>query len=186
MPEILAGDNRTPGVGVITGSESDLPYMVPAFEVLEKYGVLFEVGIKSAHRTPDRMMEYARTASPRGLQVIIAAAGGSAHLPGMVASETTLPVIGVPVEQGAITGQNEAVGSMIRMPDGAPLVIVGPNKAKLAGEFAIRVLALRNPSLARAYAEKVKRMQQDVRRGDKKLNTVGYARFIEQRDLKKK
>lgn len=184
MPEIING-NGQPQVGVIMGSKSDMPFVAPAFGVLDHFGVRYEVGIKSAHRTPEEMIEYAKSARKRGLQMIAAAAGGSAHLPGMVASSTSLPVVGIPIEQGSITGQNEAVGSMIRMPDGAPLVIVGSNKAKLAGEFMVRVLALQDPELADRYEASVQAMHDGVISDQASLNALGATAFMLQNGLVK-
>lgn len=129
MPQIFRDSEGNPDVGVVMGSKSDLGKLEPVFDVLDEHDVDWEVGIKSAHRTPERMLKYAASAQKRGLKIILAAAGGSAHLPGMIASHTTLPVVGIPIEQGAITGQNEAVGSMIRMPDGTSC-ISGPKQSQ--------------------------------------------------------
>jgi 5-(carboxyamino)imidazole ribonucleotide mutase len=131
-------DNR-PIVGVIMGSESDLPTMMPAIETLDEFGIAREVRILSAHRTPDEMMEYARTAATRGLAVIIAGAGGAAHLPGMVASATSLPVIGVPVVATPLAGV-DALLSIAQMPAGIPVATVAIGNARNAGLLAVRIL----------------------------------------------
>lgn len=149
-------------VGLIMGSQSDWPFMQPCADMLEKLQISFEFGVVSAHRTPERMSEYAATASRRGLQVIIACAGGSAHLPGMVASETLLPVLGVAPKKT----DEHAVGSMIAMPQGKPLAYMGggsgPGKnagAVNAALMAASILALRDEKLRerlRAYHDQLR------------------------------
>ena len=133
-------------VGVIMGSTSDLDVMTPAFEVLEEFGVPFEKRVISAHRAPDVLEEYARTAQDRGIGVIIAGAGGAAHLPGVTAAFTTIPVIGVPVAGKAFGGM-DALLSMVQMPSGIPVATVAVNGSKNAGLLAISILALGEPSL---------------------------------------
>ncbi len=133
-------------VGVIMGSTSDLDVMTPAFEVLEEFGVPFEKRVISAHRAPDVLAEYARTAQERGIGVIIAGAGGAAHLPGVTAAFTTIPVIGVPVAGKAFGGM-DALLSMVQMPSGIPVATVAVNGSKNAGLLAISILALGEPSL---------------------------------------
>ncbi|HVL38529.1 MAG TPA: 5-(carboxyamino)imidazole ribonucleotide mutase [Fimbriimonadaceae bacterium] len=137
----------TPLVGVIMGSKSDLGTMQPCIEVLREFAVPHEVEVVSAHRTPERMAEYARTAQERGLRVIVAGAGGAAHLPGMVASFTTLPVIGVPVESKALSGV-DSLYSIVQMPAGVPVATVGIGNGRNAGLLALRILALGDPGLA--------------------------------------
>lgn len=140
-----------PQVGIIMGSQSDWPTMTHAAMVLETLGVPFEKRIVSAHRTPVRMMDYARTARERGLKVIIAGAGGAAHLPGMVASMTPLPVLGVPVESKALSGQDSLL-SIVQMPGGVPVgtLAIGKAGATNAGLLAASILAISNPTLAQA------------------------------------
>src|SRR6185369_11880101 len=121
------------------GSDSDLPVMQAAVDVLAEFGVPYEVRIVSAHRTPDVMTEYARTAAERGLRVIVAGAGGAAHLPGMTASMTPLPVIGVPVPLQHLDGLDSLL-SIVQMPDGIPVATVGVGKARNAGLLAVRIL----------------------------------------------
>jgi 5-(carboxyamino)imidazole ribonucleotide mutase len=128
-----------PLVGVIMGSDSDLKIMRPAIDALAEFEVPYEVRVVSAHRTPDVLYEYATSAAGRGLEVIIAGAGGAAHLPGMVASMTPLPVIGVPVPQGHHDGLDSLL-SIVEMPEGVPVATVGVGKARNAGLLAVRIL----------------------------------------------
>ena len=137
-------------VGIIMGSKSDLPVMQEAIDVLKKLGVGFEVSIVSAHRTPDRMYEYAKSAAERGLKVIIAGAGGAAHLPGMVASITHLPVIGVPVKSSNSINGWDSLLSILQMPNGIPVATVALNAAKNAGILAAQILATSSEELAKA------------------------------------
>ncbi|AEF42263.1 5-(carboxyamino)imidazole ribonucleotide mutase [Hoyosella subflava] len=129
-----------PQVGLIMGSDSDWPVMEAAAETLAEFGVPFEVGVVSAHRTPQRMLDYAKTAAARGIKVIIAGAGGAAHLPGMVASATPLPVIGVPVPLKYLDGMDSLL-SIVQMPAGVPVATVSIGGAKNAGLLAVRILA---------------------------------------------
>ena len=140
-----------PIVGVIMGSKSDWETMRPAAEVLEQFSVPHETKIVSAHRTPEWMMEYARSAEDRGLKVIIAGAGGAAHLPGMVASTTVLPVLGVPVKSRALNGLDSLL-SIVQMPGGVPVgtLAIGDAGAKNAGLLAVRILATERPELREA------------------------------------
>jgi 5-(carboxyamino)imidazole ribonucleotide mutase len=143
--------DKTPLVGVIMGSRSDWETMKNAAEILEQFDIAHECRVVSAHRTPDWMMEYARTALDRGLKVIIAGAGGAAHLPGMVASETVLPVLGVPVQSKALQGLDSLL-SIVQMPGGVPVgtMAIGNSGAKNAGLMAVRILALESPELRKA------------------------------------
>ena len=153
----------SPLVGVIMGSDSDLTVMQGAIDVLAEFGVAHEVRIVSAHRTPDVMMEYATSAAGRGLQVIIAGAGGAAHLPGMTASYTTLPVIGVPVPLPHLDGVDSLL-SIVQMPAGIPVATVGIGNARNAGLLALRILALRDPALRDAldrYREELAKLVRD-------------------------
>jgi 5-(carboxyamino)imidazole ribonucleotide mutase len=138
---------ETPIVGVVMGSDSDWPVMKEAAKILEEFGVPFEKQVVSAHRTPDLMAEYGDKARGRGLKIIIAGAGGAAHLPGMLASYTTLPVIGVPVKTTALGGL-DSLYSIVQMPDGVPVATVAIGKAKNASLLAIRMLAIENKELA--------------------------------------
>src|SRR5262247_4902844 len=146
-------------VGVIMGSKSDWETMKPAAEMLTRFGVAHECRVVSAHRTPADMAEYARTAADRGLEVIIAGAGGAAHLPGMVASQTVLPVIGVPIQSAALNGLDSLL-SIVPMPKGVPVatVAIGSSGAANAGLLAIAILATSRPELRaklQAYREKI-------------------------------
>ncbi|WP_084511242.1 5-(carboxyamino)imidazole ribonucleotide mutase [Nocardia lijiangensis] len=135
-----------PRVGLIMGSDSDWPTMEAAAGALAEFGVPFEVGVVSAHRTPQRMLDYARDAADRGIQVIIAGAGGAAHLPGMVASATPLPVIGVPVPLKYLDGMDSLL-SIVQMPAGVPVATVSIGGARNAGLLAVRILAAADPAL---------------------------------------
>lgn len=136
-----------PLVGVIMGSKSDLETMRAAADELEKFGIPYEIKVVSAHRTPDAMFDYAKSARSRGLKVIIAGAGGAAHLPGMVASMTTLPVIGVPVATKHLGGE-DSLYSIVQMPGGVPVATVGIGNARNAGLLAVRILGAQNEELA--------------------------------------
>jgi 5-(carboxyamino)imidazole ribonucleotide mutase len=149
-------NDRAPLVGVIMGSKSDFEYLKPACEVLEELGVPFEARVVSAHRTPDWMFEYAETAEARGIAVIIAGAGGAAHLPGMVAAKTQVPVLGVPVPATALAGV-DAILSIAQMPAGVPVgtLAIGKPGAKNAALLAARILAVHDTELrARLHARK--------------------------------
>lgn len=159
--------SENPVVGIIMGSESDLDVMQLAVDLLVEFKVAHEVRIVSAHRTPREMMSYAAEAKGRGLQVIIAGAGGSAHLPGMTASETTLPVIAVPVKRD--NHDHEALWSNIKMPPGIPLATMPENGAKNAALLAVRILSLRDESLAKRYDEYVTQLHDEVVATDKAI-----------------
>ena len=135
-----------PLVGVIMGSDSDWPVMSAAAEALAEFDVPFEVGLVSAHRTPGRMLDYARGAAARGIRAVIAGAGGAAHLPGMVASATPLPVIGVPVPLATLDGMDSLL-SIVQMPAGVPVATVSIGGARNAGLLAVRILAASDPKL---------------------------------------
>lgn len=146
-------------VGIIMGSKSDLPIMQDAADVLKELGVEFEITVVSAHRTPDLMFSYARSAADRGLKVIIAGAGGAAHLPGMVASLTHLPVIGVPVKSSNSIDGWDSVLSILQMPNGIPVATVALNAAKNAGILAAQIL-----STADEYVvENLKKFKNDLK-----------------------
>jgi len=136
-------------VGIIMGSKSDWPTMEAAAKVLDDFGILYEAEVVSAHRTPDKMMKYAESAKARGIRIIIAGAGGAAHLPGMVASKTSLPVLGVPVKSRALNGLDSLL-SIVQMPAGIPVATfaIGEAGARNAGLFAASILALEDKSLA--------------------------------------
>ena len=142
----------TTRVGVIMGSDSDWPVMEAAGQALEEFGVGYEVGVYSAHRTPQRMLDYATSAADRGLQVIIAGAGGAAHLPGMVAAATPLPVIGVPVPLKVLDGLDSLL-SIVQMPAGVPVATVAVGNARNAGLLAVRILAATDEGLRARMVE---------------------------------
>ena len=157
-----------PLVGVIMGSDSDLPVMQGAIDVLVEFGVPYEARIVSAHRTPDVMFDYARTAAGRGLRVIIAGAGGAAHLPGMTASMTPLPVIGVPVPLAQLDGLDSLL-SIVQMPAGVPVATVAIGNARNAGLLAVRILATSDDKLRAAMERYQADLAQTVRDKDAKL-----------------
>lgn len=144
------------------GSDSDLKIMQAAAEVLKDFDIPFELTIVSAHRTPERMVEYAKTAQQRGLQIIIAGAGGAAHLPGMLASLTVLPVIGVPVKSSNSIDGWDSILSILQMPNGVPVATVALNAAKNAGLLAVQILATSDKTLSEKYAAYKEKMQQEV------------------------
>lgn len=145
MNERMA-EQQAPRVAVIMGSDSDWPVMQAAAEALAEFDIPFEVGVVSAHRTPGRMLDYSRGAADRGIEVIIAGAGGAAHLPGMVASATPLPVIGVPVPLAKLDGLDSLL-SIVQMPAGVPVATVSIGGARNAGLLAVRILASADPAL---------------------------------------
>ncbi|MDI3481657.1 MAG: 5-(carboxyamino)imidazole ribonucleotide mutase [Tepidanaerobacteraceae bacterium] len=155
--DILMSSN-TVLVGIIMGSDSDLPVLKEAAMVLEEFGINYEITIVSAHRTPGRMFDYAENAEKRGLEVIIAGAGGAAHLPGMVAAISTLPVIGVPVKTSALNGL-DSLFSIVQMPAGIPVATVAINNAKNAGLLAAQILSIKYPDIR----EKVKKYRQNMK-----------------------
>jgi len=155
--------DEKPKVGVVMGSQSDWDVMQHAARVLKDFGVPFESQVVSAHRTPDKMFEYAQSARARGLQCIIAGAGGAAHLPGMIASKTTLPVLGVPVPSRHLAGQ-DSLYSIVQMPKGIPVATfaIGEAGAANAGLFAVSLLAGSDPGLERKLAEYREKLREQV------------------------
>ena len=147
-------------VGIIMGSKSDLPVMQDAADICKEFGVEFEMTVVSAHRTPERMFNYAKDAASKGLKVIIAGAGGAAHLPGMVASITTLPVIGVPVKSSNSIDGWDSILSILQMPNGIPVATVALNAAKNAGLLAVQILATADGQLA----QKMQAYKDDLRK----------------------
>jgi 5-(carboxyamino)imidazole ribonucleotide mutase len=145
-------ENKTPLVGIIMGSDSDLPIMKEVATVLSEFGVAFEINIISAHRTPDLMADYAKNAHLRGIKVIIAGAGGAAHLPGMTAAYTPLPVIGVPIKLKSLDGMDSLL-SIVQMPAGVPVATVAINQAKNAGLLAVQILSICDENLQQKMIE---------------------------------
>jgi phosphoribosylaminoimidazole carboxylase len=165
-----------PLVGVIMGSDSDLPTMRAAAEVLEQFEVPYEITIVSAHRTPNRLVSYSREASARGLQAIIAGAGGAAHLPGMVAAMTPLPVIGVPVKSSALSG-NDSLLSIVQMPKGVPVATVAIGNAANAGLLAVRMLGMADRRLRDAMSAYMDAQEAEVLAKAEKLESQGYKNY---------
>ncbi len=157
-----------PDVGLIMGSDSDWSVMSAAADALRSYRVTYEVRVVSAHRTPHDMLDYAASAAERGLKVIIAGAGGAAHLPGMVAAATTLPVIGVPVPLARLDGLDSLL-SIVQMPAGVPVATVGIGAAHNAGLLAVRILAIARPELRSALALAAEALAETVRDKDARL-----------------
>ncbi len=168
----------TPLVGIIMGSQSDLKVMSKAAEILEKLEVPFEVTVVSAHRTPHRMVEYASAADAKGLKVIIAGAGGAAHLPGMVASLTVLPVIGVPVKSSNSIDGWDSVLSILQMPAGVPVATVALDNAANAGILAAQIVATADDKLKKRIAGYKKELEQKVMLSVEALNEKGYKELI--------
>jgi 5-(carboxyamino)imidazole ribonucleotide mutase len=166
-------------VAVIMGSDSDLPTMQPAVQMLERFGVAMEVRVLSAHRTPLEMVDFAQQATARGLKVVIAGAGGAAHLPGMVASLTTLPVIGVPVQTRALSGV-DSLHSIVQMPAGIPVATVAIGNGANAGLLAVQILALGNPGLATALEAYRTELHGQVRAKDERLQALGAQAYLQQ------
>lgn len=158
-----------PQVGIIMGSDSDLPIMSAAADILKEFGIHFELTVVSAHRTPQRMFQYAASAAERGLKVIIAGAGGAAHLPGMVASITPLPVIGVPIKSSNSIDGWDSMLSILQMPNGIPVATVALNGAKNAGILALSILGAFEPQVQDKLIAYKKQLEEEVL---KKVNTL--------------
>ncbi|MGB1728357.1 MAG: 5-(carboxyamino)imidazole ribonucleotide mutase [Crocinitomicaceae bacterium] len=157
-------------VGIIMGSASDLPVMKDAKDILDVFGIEAEVQIVSAHRTPDKMVEYARSASKRGIQVIIAGAGGAAHLPGMTASMTTLPVIGVPIKSSNSIDGWDSILSILQMPNGIPVATVALNGAKNAGILAARIIGATDKKVEETLAKYSTEMKEKVEKSQDQID----------------
>lgn len=166
-----------PLVGIIMGSDSDLPTMQDAIAICQEFGVPCEVAIVSAHRTPERMVNYAQEAHQRGLKVIIAGAGGAAHLPGMVASLTPLPVIGVPVASRHLQGV-DSLYSIVQMPAGIPVATVAIGNAKNAGLLAVQILASHQPELLERVQQYRQNLEQSVMEKQARLDELGYQQYL--------
>lgn len=165
-----------PKVGIIMGSDSDLAVMSEAAKVCEEFGVPYEISVVSAHRTPDRAQEYAKTAQERGLKVIIAGAGGAAHLAGVMAAGTTLPVIGVPIHS-KLNGVDSFV-STLQMPPGVPVATMAIDGAKNAGLLAVQILALSDKELTNKLAGYKKDMADQIEAKAGKLESRGYENYL--------
>ncbi len=166
-------------VSVIMGSKSDLGVMQDAAQILETLGVPFEINIISAHRTPERMVTYAHSAHSRGIKVIIAGAGGAAHLPGMVASMSPLPVIGVPIKSANSIDGWDSVLSILQMPAGIPVATVALNGAKNAGLLAAQILGLGDPVIFQKIVKYKKDLQKTVIEAAQEIEQEGYKRYLD-------
>jgi len=166
-----------PQVALIMGSDSDLPVMAEAARILGDFGVECETTIVSAHRTPERLFDFARGAAERGLEVIIAGAGGAAHLPGMVASLTTLPVIGVPVRSKTLDGLDSLL-SIVQMPPGIPVATMAVDGARNAGLLALRILALSRPELGKKLADYAASLDAEVKDKAARLEAEGAEEYL--------
>jgi 5-(carboxyamino)imidazole ribonucleotide mutase len=170
----MAKQQITPFIGIIMGSDSDLPVMKPAADILKDFEIAFELTVVSAHRTPLRMVDYAKSAKERGLKVIIAGAGGAAHLPGMVAAITPLPVIGVPVKSSNSIDGWDSILSILQMPNGVPVATVALNAAKNAGILAAKMLAIGDEKLAGKMNDFMLRQENAVQEKIKLLSDEGW------------
>ena len=166
-----------PLVGIIMGSDSDLPVMKEAAKICEYFGVEYEVTVVSAHRTPERLFKYSKEADKRGLRVIIAGAGGAAHLPGMVASITPLPVVGVPVKTSSLDGMDSLL-SIVQMPGGVPVATVAINNAKNAGILAAQILGVKDKNIRKSVKHYKKEMKEEVEKKAEKLEEIEYAEYL--------
>ena len=169
----------TPLIGIIMGSDSDLPTMKPAIAVCEDFAIPHKVAIISAHRTPERMVKYAQNAHHRGIKVIIAGAGGAAHLPGMVASLTPLPVIGVPVTTRQLQGV-DSLYSIVQMPRGIPVATVAIGNAQNAGLLAVQILGSSDPQLQEQILQYRRNLAATVLDKQERLDRLGYQAYLSQ------
>lgn len=169
--------NQKALVGIIMGSDSDLPVMSEAGAILEDFSVPYEITVVSAHRTPDTLFTYSTKALSRGIKVIIAGAGGAAHLPGMTASMTSLPVIGVPVKTKTMDGFDSLL-SIAQMPPGVPVATVAVNGSKNAGLLAVQILGLADKKLQKKMSVYKKKMNIEVKVKAEKLQKIGYKKYL--------
>ncbi len=175
----IGNKNIKPRVSIIMGSDSDLPCMKGAAKVLEGFGVPYEIKIVSAHRTPKKMFRFAQEADVRGIECIIAGAGGAAHLPGMVASLTPLPVIGVPVLSSALNG-NDSLLSIVQMPKGIPVATVAIHNSSNAGLLAVRILGAQDFDLKWKMKEFLDKQEAQVLEKATRLETIGFKKYIDE------
>jgi 5-(carboxyamino)imidazole ribonucleotide mutase len=166
-------------VAIIMGSDSDLPVMSQAAEMLDQFGIDYELTIVSAHRTVKRMVEFAENADSRAVEVIIAGAGGAAHLPGMVAAITPLPVIGVPVKSSKLSGLDSLL-SIVQMPGGIPVATVAIDQAKNAGILAASILGIKYPELKKKVAEYKAQLESEVEAKAAKVEGMGYSAYLKE------
>jgi len=175
----LLSESNQVQVGIIMGSDSDLPTMKDAAAILDKFKISYEITIVSAHRTPNRMYAYAQSAVERGIKVIIAGAGGAAHLPGMVASLTSLPVIGVPIKTSILSG-NDSLLSIVQMPKGIPVATVAIDNATNAGLLAVRILGIQNSEILKEMELFLNEQEEEVLRKAVKLETIGVSQYLQE------
>ncbi|MCK8826877.1 5-(carboxyamino)imidazole ribonucleotide mutase [Natroniella acetigena] len=168
-----------PTVGIIMGSDSDLPVMKEAAKILDQFEVDYELTVVSAHRTPERLYNYAKEAKEKGVDVIIAGAGGAAHLPGMVASITTVPVIGVPVKTSTLNGV-DSLHSIVQMPGGVPVATVAINGAKNAGLLALQILGVAEQKISQQLEEYKENLRAKVEKTAAEVEELGYQDYLEQ------
>jgi 5-(carboxyamino)imidazole ribonucleotide mutase len=174
------GNTDSPDVGIIMGSDSDLEVMQAAAEILKQFGINFEMTVVSAHRTPLRMVEYASTARERGLKVIIAGAGGAAHLPGMVAAITSLPVIGVPVKSANSIDGWDSILSILQMPNGIPVATVALNASKNAGILAASIIGAFDKAVGDTLVSYKKGLEEEVLKKVQNLRARGWSNEFDQ------
>ncbi len=167
-----------PIVSIVMGSDSDLPVMKEAAEILEAFDIQIEVSIVSAHRTPDRLMEFSKKAHERGIEVIIAGAGGAAHLPGMVAAVSPLPVIGVPILSSNSIDGWDSILSILQMPGGVPVATVALNGAKNAGILAAQMVGIKDNNIRAKLLDYKEGLKQAVNQKIEKLNSKGYKGYL--------
>jgi 5-(carboxyamino)imidazole ribonucleotide mutase len=171
-------DKTIKKVSIIMGSDSDLEVMAEAAKTLEEFGVFYEITVTSAHRSPNLTHKYATNAKNRGVKVIIAGAGGSAHLAGVMASLTTLPVIGVPIKAKSLDGLDSLL-STVEMPSGVPVATVGINASKNAGLLAIQILAITDKDLENKMIAYKNKLEKDIIIKGKKLSKIGFKKYLE-------
>ena len=168
-------------VAIIMGSDSDLPIMKEAATMLDKFGVTYEIDFVSAHRTPHKIAEFAKSAEQKGTKVIIAGAGGAAHLPGMIASETVIPVIGVPVKSRISVNGMDSLLSIVQMPTGVPVATVGIDRADNAGILAAQIVATADTALSKKLRAYKTELSSAVEQKSAKLQKVGAAKYLEEK-----
>lgn len=169
--------HKKPLIGIIMGSDSDLPVMGEAAKILDSFDIDYELTVVSAHRTPQKLFEYGQTARDRGLEVIIAGAGGAAHLPGMIASITELPVIGVPIKTSTLNGIDSLL-SIVQMPGGVPVATVAINGAKNAGILAAQILGVKNTEARDKVKEYKDNLEKEVESKANELEKIGYKEYL--------
>ncbi len=169
-------------IGIIMGSDSDLEVMSETAKVLEEFGVPYEMTVASAHRSPELVHKYVTTAKSRGIKIIVAGAGGAAHLAGVAASLTTLPIIGIPIKSKNLKGV-DSLYSTVQMPPGVPVATVGINATKNAGLLAIQILALVDKNLENKFIIYKKKMSNEVKAKGKKLLKLGYKKYLPARNV---